>query len=156
MNSSFMTIDQFHATLHTPCYCNSIVKSHKNSSTAFQCSSYCNSKEILALARRCMGLAERLVFLLDQHIDFAQFPWQLLPRKTMSKYLVLGLMNCFSWINSLTSSTRLRTANVLIFVGIPKVFQQPYQAGYVNTVNKIITGATQMSLQACYITWVNS
>jgi hypothetical protein len=64
---------------------------------------------------------------MDQHIDFAQYHRQPLPRETMSKYLVLGLMDCFSWINSLTWFTRLPTANVLIFVGIPKVFQQPYQ-----------------------------
>jgi hypothetical protein len=74
------------------------------------------------------GLVEKLAFLVDLCTEFAPFQWQDLSRKTMYKYSVLGQMDCLSCIKCLASPiTRLHTANVRIFVGIPKVFQHPYQ-----------------------------
>jgi hypothetical protein len=73
------------------------------------------------------GLAEKLAFLVNQRINFAvplTVPFQ---EKRCLNIRCFGLTDRFSWINNLTSSfTRLRTANVHIFVGILKVFQQPY------------------------------
>jgi hypothetical protein len=65
----------------------------------------------------------------------------------------------YAWVNGLAGLDQVtrwppHIANVLVFVGIPKLLQHPYR-GHVNRANKIIAGAIDTRCQALYITRVN-